>query len=292
MEVDSSVLSYRIRYSAVGTHRAQKCHAMDHPANARARPADAIASSLSQQKRLAEKVLLGGVKATYTCTELKLQVGTKHVVFTRNLGRTSGSYAAVVTPHILAEQLMKAQRLQADLTVVGCYRKYADIGGLLSLRTEKISRSKSSRLYGTYVSFQADDFSMSVSSQGALTVILTGDSWRTSGSAQIFLPATAPANFGKTLDDVVVTVDGQSVTATTSDHSNAGQNGRLWSLTVTYSTHTLKADPNPAPTHGAPVGGEMLPIDALRVLSPWLAVVAVLGVVSAGALIAKRKSAH
>jgi hypothetical protein len=54
-------------------------------------------------------------------------------VFTHKLGRTSGSYAGVVTPTIVVENLMKANRVGAGMVVVGGYRKFAQSGGIVSL---------------------------------------------------------------------------------------------------------------------------------------------------------------
>lgn len=87
----------------------------------------------SEQRRLAEKLLLAGTKASYSATELKLQLGSQRVVFTHALGRTSASYAGVLTPQILTEGLMKADRLGADLAVVGNYRRFAHSGSILSM---------------------------------------------------------------------------------------------------------------------------------------------------------------
>jgi hypothetical protein len=87
-----------------------------------------------QHRRLADRLLLSGVKATYSSPELKLQVDGQQVIFTHSLGkRTSGSYAGVVTPLLLTENLMKTKRLGADLVVAASYRKYAHSNGILCM---------------------------------------------------------------------------------------------------------------------------------------------------------------
>jgi hypothetical protein len=91
-----------------------------------------LTRGLSQQ-RLTEKLLLLGLRASHTPFELKLELGEKQVAFTHTLGRTLGSYAGVVTPNILVENLAKVNRLGVNLTVVGNYRRFANTGSILSL---------------------------------------------------------------------------------------------------------------------------------------------------------------
>ena len=88
---------------------------------------------LSQESRLTDKLLLMGIRATYSAIEFELELGGQRIAFTQALGRTSGAYAGVVTPSILTENLMKANRLGAEMIVVGNYRKFAHSGGILSL---------------------------------------------------------------------------------------------------------------------------------------------------------------
>jgi hypothetical protein len=112
----------------------------------------------SQQRRLAEKLLLAGVKTGYGATELKLQLGAQKIVFTHALGRTSGSYAGVLTPHIFTEGVMKANRLDADLTVVGNYRKFAHSGGMAPNSTSFLSLGSVSSYQTVFKNFSHISF--------------------------------------------------------------------------------------------------------------------------------------
>jgi hypothetical protein len=88
---------------------------------------------LSQESRLTDKLLLMGLKAKFSPIEVELDLSGQRIVLTHALGRTSGAYAGVVTPNILTENLMKTNRLGAELVVVGRYRKFAHSGQILSM---------------------------------------------------------------------------------------------------------------------------------------------------------------
>jgi len=145
---------------------------------------------------------------------------------------------------------------------------------------------------GGMVCFHALDFSISEGERpGILVISVTGYVGQTSGFVKLFMPASVPAQFGKTLDDVVITVDGAQVTATTTDTSSLVQKngvavtGRLWEFTVTFSTKTIKSNPNPG---RATVGGIIVPVNALTFLVPYLTMVGLVAAVSSAYILRRR----
>lgn len=144
---------------------------------------------------------------------------------------------------------------------------------------------------GGMVCFHAQDFSISEGERpGILVISVTGYEGQTSGFVKLFMPVTVPAQFGKTLDDVIITVDGARVTAAATDTSSlvrkngVSVTGRLWEFTVTFSTRTIKSNPNPG---RATVGGVHVPVNPLIFLAPYLAVMG-LAVAASSAYVLRR----
>jgi hypothetical protein len=119
--------------------------------------------------------------------------------------------------------------------------------------------------------FEADNFDIGQvgSGPGAFFITLTGDPWRTTvhftGHLAIFVPASAPAHFGVTLNDVVFLLDGSMITATTTTDvssivtiSGNPVSGRLWTFTFSYSTHTFTTAVNPNAIPEYPLGIPLL----------------------------------
>ena len=152
---------------------------------------------------------------------------------------------------------------------------------------------------GMLVTFNADDFDMQPgSTAGGLEVRVSNDPItcsppRSSGQVKIFIPKSLTDHFGRSLDDVVITVDGAGVTATTIDVDaasspvtidGAGFAGRWFVFTVTFSDRTIETDPNP----GA-VGGYLAPVNKLTILLPYLTLVGMIGVASTVFVIRRRR---
>jgi len=103
---------------------------------------------------------------------------------------------------------------------------------------------------GMMVCFEAEDFNMMEGAEpGELVAIVKGYYGQVSGFVKIFMPESVPAQFGRTLDDVVITVDGSTVaepTVTDNPHIVFKEGdwlpGRLWEFPVTFSEKEIKSD--------------------------------------------------
>jgi hypothetical protein len=110
-------------------------------------------------------------------------------------------------------------------------------------------------LQGSTASFDSDNFTIGQGTNpGSLVITASGDAWRTTehftGTIRLFVPTSAPANFGKTINDVVISMDGAAVVATTSDTTPVAEiggvwaPGRLWTFTFPFSVHKFESDVN------------------------------------------------
>lgn len=147
------------------------------------------------------------------------------------------------------------------------------------------STSALSEQNGVAVCFQAGNFKVSEGERpGILVITVTGYTGQTTGFFKLFIPASVPAQFGRTLDDVVITLDGSAVVgATTADTSfivskgGVGVPGRLWTFNIAFSERTVKSDPNP---QAPPVGGYPVAVNKLSIAAPFLALAALVVLVS------------
>ncbi len=150
-----------------------------------------------------------------------------------------------------------------------------------------------SEIDGTMACFQAESFDVSEGElPGVLVITVTGYTGQTSGFFKLFMPASVPAQFGKTLNDVVITVDGAAISITSADTSSIVTkygvliSGRLWTMTLSFSERTVTANP-----HGFPVGGYLAPVNKPSILTPYLVLVGLIGVASTVFVIRRRRKA-
>jgi len=142
---------------------------------------------------------------------------------------------------------------------------------------------------GAMTCFQADPQTFKIQEgpePGILQITLSNYPGQTYGFFKLFIPASVPAQFGRTLNDVRITIDGTAVVgAVATDTSGivskacAGVPGRLWVFTVTYSTRTILSDPDP--TVLKPVAGELVPMNKFSILAPYLIMIGLVGIASA-----------
>jgi len=141
--------------------------------------------------------------------------------------------------------------------------------------------------YGVAVCIKAENIDVAEGERpGILVITVTGYPGQVDGFVKLFIPAWVPEQFGRTLDDVLITVDGSAVVgATTTDTSSIVNDadglgalpGRLWEFTVFFSERTIKSDPDPP---AVPVGGHPVSVNKLAITAPYLALAALVVLVS------------